>query len=201
LAAVYNRVDDIDLWVGGLAEDPLRGALVGPLFFAVLKQQFEVLRDGDGFWYQASLSPEELATVEGSALADVIRRNTGPGRRYRATCSTSRHRLGSESKKLVRTPSPEARGADHYLPISAMASIEPGGPGRRVAGPPGDAAAGGASGGRSKRAWSAVGAVMPGTILSRVVCRYRSPQDAQRPTLTLVLGNARGSTASPKRPH
>ena len=55
LASVYADVDDIDLWVGVLAEDPFNGGHVGELAFHVIRGQFERLRDGDRYWYQASL--------------------------------------------------------------------------------------------------------------------------------------------------
>lgn len=80
LAAVYKNTDDIDLWVGGLAEDHRPGALVGELFFHILKRQFEVLRDGDRFWYRRSLTRAELHKVRHVRLADIIRRNTRIGR-------------------------------------------------------------------------------------------------------------------------
>ncbi len=80
LAAVYASVDDLDLWVGGLAEDPLPGSHLGPLFFTIVKEQFEALRDGDRFWYQRTLTGPERRQVESTRLADVIRRNTAIGR-------------------------------------------------------------------------------------------------------------------------
>lgn len=76
LAAAYASVDDIDVWVGGLAEPPRPGAMVGELVFTVLKAQFEALRDGDRYWYQRTLTPEEIEQVENTRLADIIRRNT-----------------------------------------------------------------------------------------------------------------------------
>lgn len=76
LASVYASPDDIDLWVGGLAEDPVRGAMVGELFFEILKEQFEALRDGDRYWYERDLQPAERAQIERTRLADIIRRNT-----------------------------------------------------------------------------------------------------------------------------
>jgi len=76
MAAAYVRVDDIDLWAGGLAEDHVPGALVGELFHAILKRQFEALRDGDRFWYQNILNRDEQRNVEMSTLARIIRRNT-----------------------------------------------------------------------------------------------------------------------------
>jgi len=79
LRSAYGAVEAIDLWVGGLAEDPLPGAMVGELFRAILKDQFEALRDGDRFWYQRVLSRQEQRQVEGTRLADIIRRNTSIG--------------------------------------------------------------------------------------------------------------------------
>jgi len=76
LAEVYASVDDIDLWVGGLAEDHVPEALVGRTIFTVLKNQFERLRDGDRFWYQRYLSPHMVKEVENQTLARIIRRNT-----------------------------------------------------------------------------------------------------------------------------
>jgi peroxidase len=79
LASVYPTVDDIDVWVGGLAEDHVPGALVGETFFTVIKDQFERLRDGDRFWYQTYLPQVWAAVVEAQTLASIIRRNTTIG--------------------------------------------------------------------------------------------------------------------------
>ena len=79
LADVYTSVDDIDLWIGGLAEDPVSGSQLGPLFQEILIRQFTALRDGDRFWYQNYLTDDELEQVRGTTLADVIRNNTDIG--------------------------------------------------------------------------------------------------------------------------
>ncbi|MCA8942451.1 MAG: hypothetical protein KDB80_07795 [Planctomycetes bacterium] len=79
LAAAYATVDDIDAWIGGLAEDHVAGAMVGELVFAVLKDQFERLRDGDRFWYEEYLPPGMTVLVESQTLAGIIRRNTTIG--------------------------------------------------------------------------------------------------------------------------
>lgn len=79
LADAYSSVDDIDLWVGGLAEEKLAGALVGELMFTVFKQQFEALRDGDRFWYERTLNRRQVNQLEDTTLADIIRRNTDIG--------------------------------------------------------------------------------------------------------------------------
>jgi hypothetical protein len=80
LDAVYGDVDEVDAWVGALAEDHLPGAMVGELVAAVLADQFERLRDGDPFWYQSSMSPTMVRFVERQTLARIIRRNTTVGR-------------------------------------------------------------------------------------------------------------------------
>ena len=79
LKSVYAGVNDVDVWAGGLAEDHVPGALVGELFFAVLRDQFERLRDGDRFWYQLVFSGSELAELEATTLAEIIRRNSSIG--------------------------------------------------------------------------------------------------------------------------
>ncbi len=56
LAVAYADVDDLDVWVGALAERPRPGAHVGELIYTILKDQFETLRDGDRFWYARVLS-------------------------------------------------------------------------------------------------------------------------------------------------
>ncbi len=79
LAAVYASVDDVDLWVGGLCEPHVPGAMVGPVFHLILRDQFIRLRDGDRFWHEAVLAPELMKLVAGESLASVIRRNTAIG--------------------------------------------------------------------------------------------------------------------------
>ncbi|HYU31728.1 MAG TPA: peroxidase family protein [Thermoanaerobaculia bacterium] len=79
LATVYGSPDDVDVWVGGLAEDHVPGAMVGPTFFAILRDQFERLRDGDRFWYESYLPPDLVQMVRGQTLARIIRRNTSIG--------------------------------------------------------------------------------------------------------------------------
>ncbi|MGB5811844.1 MAG: peroxidase family protein [Polyangiales bacterium] len=79
LSSVYESVDDIDLWVGALAEGPVNGGHLGELSFLVTKHQFEALRDGDRYWYQSRFSVREIEEIDDTTLADVIRRNTDIG--------------------------------------------------------------------------------------------------------------------------
>ncbi|GJM11022.1 MAG: hypothetical protein DHS20C11_32980 [Lysobacteraceae bacterium] len=79
LASVYASPDDVDLWTGGLAEERADGAMLGPLFASIVATQFAALRDGDRFWYQRTLSPQDQRRVERTTLAEIIRRNTSIG--------------------------------------------------------------------------------------------------------------------------
>jgi hypothetical protein len=76
LATTYGSVDNIDLWIGGLAEDHLPNSSMGETFTAIIVDQFTRLRDGDRFWYQYSLPNQLVTQIENTTLADIIRRNT-----------------------------------------------------------------------------------------------------------------------------
>src|SRR5262249_52269992 len=77
LKQAYGNVNNIDLWVGAMAEDHVRGGSTGPLVRRILANQFERLRDGDRFWYQRAFSGQQLSQIEHTTLADIIERNTG----------------------------------------------------------------------------------------------------------------------------
>jgi hypothetical protein len=77
LEQLYPTVDDIDLWVGGLAEDKVNGSSLGETFEKILLHNFLRFRDGDRFWYERILSSEEIALVEKNlTLSEIIRLNT-----------------------------------------------------------------------------------------------------------------------------
>jgi hypothetical protein len=76
LQSVYGGVNNIDLWVGGLAENHLPGSSVGPTFARIIGDQFSRLRDGDRLWYQDVTSGADRDRLDHLHLADIIRRNT-----------------------------------------------------------------------------------------------------------------------------
>lgn len=77
LKSLYTHVDDLDLFTAGLAEKPLKGAVVGPTFACIIAQQFSNLRKGDRFWYEnsdfeSSLSPAQLQQIRQTSLSQII---------------------------------------------------------------------------------------------------------------------------------
>ena len=50
LSKIYEHVDDIDLFPGGMTEAPLRGGVVGPTFACIISMQFSKIRKCDRFW-------------------------------------------------------------------------------------------------------------------------------------------------------
>jgi len=53
LMSAYNSVDDIDLYIGCLAESaqPVNGSLLGPTGLCVVARQFAVTKNNDRFFY------------------------------------------------------------------------------------------------------------------------------------------------------
>ena len=75
---IYDSVDDVDWWIGGISEDSFNGGLLGELFNSVISDQFIRARDGDRFFFLNDL--EHLLALapdlESTRLSDIIRRNS-----------------------------------------------------------------------------------------------------------------------------
>ncbi|GAA5504719.1 peroxidase family protein [Novipirellula caenicola] len=76
LESLYGDVNNIDLWVGLLAEDHADDSSLGETASTIIADQFERIRDGDRFYYENTLSDREIRVIENTTLADVIQRNT-----------------------------------------------------------------------------------------------------------------------------
>jgi peroxidase len=70
---------DINPFIAGLAEDHVPGSDLGPLFTAILRDQFSRLATGDRFFYlnETFNSAEQAILSQGSTLGKVITANTG----------------------------------------------------------------------------------------------------------------------------
>ncbi|MGY0793751.1 peroxidase family protein [Azospirillum argentinense] len=74
-------LDDVDLWVGGLAEKKMAfGGMLGSTFSFVFELQMENLQDADRFYYLSRTQGLNLLTeLENNSLAKMVLRNTDLG--------------------------------------------------------------------------------------------------------------------------
>ncbi|UWQ73951.1 peroxidase family protein [Leisingera sp. M658] len=81
LEEAYGETDLVDAWVGGLAEDPTGGGLLGETFTTVMVDQFTRLRSGDPFWSEGreGIPTSELKALWDTNLSEIILRNTDIG--------------------------------------------------------------------------------------------------------------------------
>lgn len=76
LETLYGDVNNIDLWVGLMAEDHTDSGSLGETATAIIADQFERLRDGDRFYYENTMTDREVREIENTTLGDIIARNT-----------------------------------------------------------------------------------------------------------------------------
>jgi hypothetical protein len=80
-----NDFSQLDAYVGGLLEAPWQDSQLGETFTMIVALQFQMVRDGDRFYYENRLEDEPalLAMVEDITMADIIRRTTDIEHVYR----------------------------------------------------------------------------------------------------------------------
>ena len=78
LLQTYGTLETVDLWVGGLAEEPLSGGALGATFACIFAKTFTALRNGDRFYYDnaelanATFTSEQRAAINNASLSRVI---------------------------------------------------------------------------------------------------------------------------------
>lgn len=110
LQSLYGNVNNIDLWVGILAEDRMSGKSVGKTINAMLTSQFEKLRDADYYYYKndPAISSTLRNQIGGTKLSAVIKRN-----------STI---TNLQSNVFFIDPCPGENGEDRLASVSASAT-------------------------------------------------------------------------------
>lgn len=115
LAEVYDTVHDVDLWVGGLSEDPIDGTLLGPLFTFIVADQFSRIRSADPEFGQLdpALGAGVIADVQSSGLNDIIMRNTGVD-------SVQADPFGAAPMTLSPSPPPQRTPEDDRFDLNSQ---------------------------------------------------------------------------------
>ena len=81
LLQTYGSLDTVDLFVGGLAEEPVPGGLVGATFACIFANTFGAIRNGDRFYYEnvesdtnpdAFFTAEQRDEIEKTSLSRII---------------------------------------------------------------------------------------------------------------------------------
>ncbi len=77
LKLLYGDVNNIDAWVGMLAEDHLPGTIFGKVVSTMMIRQFQSLREGDRFYFEnVDFTDEEKQRIIQTNMRDIIMRNT-----------------------------------------------------------------------------------------------------------------------------
>jgi Ca2+-binding RTX toxin-like protein len=78
-AGVETGLNNVDLWIGGLAEKSYSsGGLLGSTFNFVFETQMEQLQSGDRFYYLSRLAGTNfLNQLEGTSFSEMVMRTTG----------------------------------------------------------------------------------------------------------------------------
>ena len=64
LKLIYKNVDDVDLFIGGISESSLPGALLGHTFQCLVGDQFKRLQQGDRYFYDSRSNPGKFTEAQ-----------------------------------------------------------------------------------------------------------------------------------------
>eukprot|EP00210_Caulerpa_lentillifera_P000497 g480.t1 len=81
LSELYDDdVNNLDAYVGGLAEDHVENTNVGALFYESLKDQYRRIRDGDRLFFEnrdnGLFTEEQISEIKSTGLREIILRNS-----------------------------------------------------------------------------------------------------------------------------
>ncbi|XP_070706569.1 eosinophil peroxidase [Pempheris klunzingeri] len=79
LLQLYGTPDNIDVWLGGVAEPFVRGGRVGPLLACLIAMQFKKIRQGDRLWNEKPgvFTSRQRTALSAVTISTIICDNTG----------------------------------------------------------------------------------------------------------------------------
>jgi Ca2+-binding RTX toxin-like protein len=98
-------LNDIDLWMGGLAEKKMDfGGMLGSTFSFVFEAQLESLQDADRFYYLSRVQGLNLLNeLENNSMTDIIMRNTDLGDEGRTALPGNIFSTPDHTLELIKT--------------------------------------------------------------------------------------------------
>ena len=71
---LHGSLNDVDLWIGGLAEDRVEQSFIGPTFSCIFGITFDNVRNGDRFWYENEkvFTPAQLREIKKGTMSRII---------------------------------------------------------------------------------------------------------------------------------
>ncbi|XP_046639032.1 peroxidase-like [Daphnia pulicaria] len=119
LMNAYNSVDDIDLYIGCLAESarPVNGSLLGPTGLCVVARQFAVTKNNDRFFYDVGSQANSFTLVQ---LKEIRKTSLA-----RILCDNNNGDVSTMQPKAFRAPdaaSNNGRGACSSIPSINLAA-------------------------------------------------------------------------------
>ena len=118
--------NNVDLWIGGLAELPVTNGMLGSTFDFIFANQMQVLQSGDRFYYLSRLAGTNiLAQIDTQLLSDIVMRNTGATHMYSDIFSVPDHTIEINSM-TPQGPSGDIEHRNYSSASSTITSQDPG---------------------------------------------------------------------------
>lgn len=122
-------INDVEFWIGGLAEAIMPfGGMLGSSFGFVFQQQMEALQNGDRFYYLArTAGMNMLAELENNSFASMIMRNTDiqdGGAHIPANIFSSMDVILEVDQAVQSMPDPVSTDLDPFLAAMGTTMVE-----------------------------------------------------------------------------
>jgi len=122
LQSVYGDINNVDLFIGGLAEDHAAGADVGQTFQTIIADQFDALRAGDRFfWQNEGFDPATTRMIASTTLGDIIERDTG-------TAVEQQNVFIAQQRHLSNVPADDPTAPQLVIGVDDAGALISGGP-------------------------------------------------------------------------